>query len=78
MERQGRLDELPGNVYFETGLEGVEKECMNILRSVAPGNRFALGIMEDIGDIASPEYCDILATIAKTVVEYGTYPIQHM
>jgi hypothetical protein len=65
----------PATVYLETGLEGVEKETINMLKSATPGDSFLLGITEDIGDILSLEYVQILKTITTTVMEHGTYPI---
>lgn len=65
----------PATVYLETGLEGVEKETTNMLKSVTPGDSFLFGITEDIGDIQSLEYMQILKTITATVMKHGTYPI---
>jgi hypothetical protein len=66
---------LPATVYLETGLEGVQKQTINMLKSATPGDSFLLGITEDIGDILSSEYVQILKTITTTVMKHGAYPI---
>lgn len=65
----------PATVSLEAQLDRVEKEVISILRSAAPGNDFALGITEDIGDIKSMRYLEVLETITTTVAKHGTYPI---
>jgi len=65
----------PATVYLETGLEGVEKETISILKNATPGDSFLLGITEDIGDTLSLDYMRILKTITTTVMKHGTYPI---
>jgi len=66
---------LPATVYLETGLDGVEKETISMLRSAAPGDAFLLGITEDIGDILSLGYEQVLKTFTLTAMKYGVYPI---
>jgi hypothetical protein len=65
----------PATVSLEAQLDRVEREVVNILQSAAPGHDFALGITEDIGDIKSMRYLEVLETITKTVAKHGTYPI---
>lgn len=65
----------PATVWLEGGLDGVERETINILKDAAPGDNFALGITEDIGDIRSLDYVEILRTITRTTMKHGVYPI---
>lgn len=65
----------PATVALQTGRDRIERETTSILKSAAPGDRFALGITEDIGDIKSSRYEDVIKTITNTVTRYGTYPI---
>jgi len=53
----------PATVSLEAQLDRVEREVISILRSAAPGRDFALGITEDIGDIKSVRYLEVLETI---------------
>lgn len=56
------------------GQEAVEKKTIEILKSVAPGDNFLLGIMEDF---PSPiHFLESVTTILKTVMKHGVYPIQ--
>jgi len=65
----------PATVALETGPDRIERETIEILKSAAPGDRFALGITEDIGDIKSEIYQSIVKTITSTVMKHGAYPI---
>jgi hypothetical protein len=58
-------------------LEGVKEETLNLLKSASPGDDFALGVTEDIGDIRSIRYQQVLDIITKTVMKYGKYPISN-
>lgn len=65
----------PATISLEVSVDRIESETLTILRSSAPGNDFALGITEDVGDIKSIRYQEILKAITKTVMRHGTYPI---
>jgi hypothetical protein len=65
----------PATVYLEAGLDRVEKETISILRSASPGRDFAMAVTEDIGDIMSLEYEQVIRTITRTVAKHGAYPI---
>lgn len=65
----------PITVYLESGLEGVEKDTIRMLKSAAPGNDFLVGIADDIGDIWSVHYGQVLRAITATVMKHGAYPI---
>jgi len=65
----------PATVALEGELDRVEKETINMFESAAPGDDFALGITDDIGDIRSTRYYEVLKTITRAVVERGSYPI---
>jgi len=66
----------PATPCLEKGMGRVEKEAIDILRSAEPGNGFALGITEDIGDIKTLRFEKVLKTIAETIRKHGTYPIK--
>jgi len=65
----------PASLAVESTLDGVRKQTIEMLRGASPGDDFAIGITEDIGDIRSTRYADILTAITETVMKYGTYPI---
>jgi hypothetical protein len=65
----------PATSTLEVQLHKVEEETMHILKSAAPGDGFALGVTEDIGDIRSIRYQQVLDAIARTVMKYGKYPV---
>jgi hypothetical protein len=65
----------PATIGLEGGLDNVESATLAILKSAAPGDDFALGITEDIGNIKSVRYESILKSIARVVNEQGVYPI---
>jgi hypothetical protein len=65
----------PATAYLEAGLERVADETVSMLRSAAPGRDFAMGVTEDIGNILSHDYMEVLRTIARQIVEHGEYPL---
>ncbi|MGD0422675.1 MAG: uroporphyrinogen decarboxylase family protein [Candidatus Bathyarchaeia archaeon] len=65
----------PATSTLGVQLDRVEEETMNILKSASPGDGFALGVTEDIGDIRSIRYQQVLGAITKTVMKCGKYPI---
>jgi len=65
----------PATSSLERDLDGVEAETLNILRRVAPGDGFIMGVTEDIGDIKSTRYEEVLAAITETMMKHGEYPL---
>ena len=65
----------PATAYLEAWLEGVERETIGMLNSAAPGDDFLLGVTEDIGDILSVDYEEVLKAITTTAMKHGVYPI---
>jgi len=65
----------PATSTLNVQLDKVEEETKKILSSASRGKAFALGVTEDIGDIRSTRYFQVLCAITKTVMKYGTYPI---
>lgn len=61
----------PASVVLE-GQDAVEKKTIEILKSAAPGDDFLLQVAEDIPLANAPE---ALATILRTVMKHGVYPI---
>jgi hypothetical protein len=68
----------PATASVGSELTRIEKETLSLLRQAAPGDGFALGITEDIGDIRSSRYMEILSTITRTVTKNGKYPINRL
>jgi hypothetical protein len=55
------------------GPEKVERTTKDLLRSVAPGDNFLLGLTEDIPS----EFLEgSLRAITETVMKHGKYPIK--
>jgi len=65
----------PATLSLETGLDRIREETTDILRQAAPGDDFALGITEDLGDVRSIHHEEVLKSITETVMKHGTYPI---
>lgn len=66
----------PGSVFM-LGKKAVKRRTIELLNEVAPGERFVMGVTEDIaGDTMNP-YMEIgLTTVLKTLQKYGEFPIQ--
>ena len=65
----------PASLSMNTELNLVKKETLEILRRASPGDHFAIGITEDLGDVKSIRYAQVLRAITETVHEHGKYPI---
>lgn len=65
----------PATLAMETTLDRIRHETIGILREAAPGDDFALGMTEDLGDIKSIHYEEILKAITETIMKHGKYPI---
>lgn len=66
----------PATLAVGSGEDRVKAETLAILRGAAPGDDFAVGITEDIGDIKSSIYGHVLMTITQTTMKHGVYPIE--
>jgi len=66
----------PATSTLDVQLDQVEQETLKILKSASPGDDFALGVTEDIGDVRSIRYQQVMDTITGTVMKYGRYPIR--
>jgi hypothetical protein len=61
----------PSSVLLQPGPE-IQTETLRILREAAPGNRFLIGITEDVPE---DRWRDGLATISQTLLEHGVLPL---
>jgi hypothetical protein len=66
----------PATLSINTELDKVKEETLQILRRASPGDHFAIGITEDIGDVKSIRYAHVLQAITETVNEHGKYPLR--
>lgn len=65
----------PGSVFM-LGEKAVRRLTIELLRSIAPGERFVMGVTEDIaGDTMNPYMATGLATVLKTVRKHGRFPV---
>ena len=65
----------PASFSMNTELDRVKKETLKILRRASPGDHFAIGITEDLGNVKSIRYTQVLRAITETVLEHGKYPL---
>jgi len=65
----------PATFSVNTSLDRVKKETLGILSRAAPGDHFAIGITEDLGDVKSYRYMQVLRAITEAVNEHGKYPL---
>jgi len=66
----------PGSVFM-LGEKAVRKRALELLREAAPGNRFVMGVTEDIaGDTMNPYMEGGLKAVLEVLREYGHYPIR--
>jgi len=66
---------IPATVAFDSGHDEVRKKTIDVLTAAAPGDNLALGVTEDIGDIKSAGFGEVLEAITDTVMRHGAYPI---
>jgi uroporphyrinogen-III decarboxylase len=62
----------PSSVHIESA-ERVREETLRILRQAVPGERFLIGVTEDIPEDA---WRTSLSVISQTILQHGSYPIQ--
>jgi hypothetical protein len=60
----------PSSVLLQPG-EEIRAETLRILREAAPGDRFLIGITEDVPE---DRWRDSLSTISQTLLEQGALP----
>jgi hypothetical protein len=65
----------PATLSMNTELNRVKQETLEILKRASPGDHFAIGITEDLGDVKSNRYTQVLRAITETVNEHGKYPL---
>lgn len=61
----------PSSVHLESG-ERIRAETLRILSEAAPGNRFLIGITEDMPENT---WRDSLCTISQALLQHGTLPL---
>jgi uroporphyrinogen-III decarboxylase len=62
----------PSSVHVETPMR-IREETLRILHEAAPGDRFLIGITEDVPE---DHWRSSLTTISQTILEQGTYPLR--
>lgn len=66
----------PATLSVNTEQNRVKQETLEILKRASPGDHFAIGITEDLGDVKSNRYTQVLKAITETVNEHGKYPLR--
>jgi len=63
----------PSSVHLESE-ESIRAETLRILSEAAPGNRFLIGITEDMPENA---WRDSLSTISQALLQHGALPLSN-